>query len=275
MGQVTDRDVEMVNLLINNPDMSLDKLGAKLGITKQAVAERKSKLEQMGYTRRFYFWNITPRFEGTSRVLIEIKRDIGKVHRVLEILDRFNPIVVFFRTNPERYFEGKASSVTATISEVEGILHINDKEEENRLRRDLENLGLRQVSIHPILFSRLLGERCDIALKTPEQIEDIAKAAAQRLASEASVQAVLYEQHEQPVDQFDLIIIRDERFQPKPDSYERRVEQVLLDYHFASMRQFLRWKGAWLKKMKAIYVRNEALRRKIERKIRSMQTGDS
>lgn len=143
------------------------------------------------------------------------------------------------------------------------------------MRRDLENLGLRQVSIHPILFSRLLGERCDITPKTPEQMEDIAKAVAQQLASEASIQAVLYEQHEQPVDQFDLIVIRDERFQPQPDSYERRVEQVLLDYHFASLRHFLRWKGEWLKKMKVIYVRKEALRRRIERKIRSIQTGDS
>ena len=56
MGQVTDRDVEMVNLLIEEPNLSLDELGAKLGITKHAVADRKSRLDEAGFTKSFYFW---------------------------------------------------------------------------------------------------------------------------------------------------------------------------------------------------------------------------
>jgi len=93
---------------------------------------------------------------------------------------------------------------------------------------------------------------------------------AKQLSSEASIQAVLYEQHEQPVDQFDLIILREERFQPELDSYERRVKQTLIDYHFANLRWFMRSKSRWLKNMKIVYTQDETLRRKIQRKINSI-----
>jgi len=274
MGQVTDRDIEMVDLLIKNPNLSVDEIGSKLGVTKQAAAERKSKLEQMGFAKSFYFWNITPRFEGTKKVLIHLEKIFPHVNQITAVLDRFNPVIVFFRTDPESFFSGKTSSLTETISEVEGILFFNNEEEEKQLSRELKNLGLTQVSIQSVLFSRLLGEKCDITLKTPDQIEAIVKNIAQQLASEASVQAVLYEQHEQPVDQLDLIIIRDKRFQPKPDSYERRVEEVLIDYHFANMHHFLKW-NKWLKKMKMIYARDETIRRKIQSKINSVKDKDS
>lgn len=270
MGQVTDRDVEMVNFLIKEPNLSLDELGAKLGITKQAVAERKGKLEEAGFTRSFYFWNITPRFECTKRVIIKVEKGSTKVNRISDLLDRFNPVVVFYRTEPEEFFEGKTSSITETIHEIEGILLFNNEGEEKQLKLELEKLGLTKVTIESILFSRLLGEKCDVTLKTPKQVEDIARDIAQQLSSEASVKAVLYEKTERPTDQFDLLIIRDERFQPKTDSYERRVKQTLIDYHFTNLQWFMRTRKKWLKNMKIIYAQDEMLKRKIQRKIKSL-----
>jgi DNA-binding Lrp family transcriptional regulator len=254
MGQVTDRDIEMVNLLTENPNLSLDELGLKLGITKQAVAERKSGLEEEGFTKSFYFWNITPRFESTKRVLIEVEREYKKnINRILSILDRFNPVVVFFRTQPEAFFNEKVSSINETINEIEGILHFNNEKEEEQLRKELGELGIKDVSIEFILFSGLLGEKYDINLKAPDQVEEIARSVAEHLSSEASIQAVLYEQHKQPVDQFDLIIVRDERFQPFMDSYERRIKRTLIDYHFMNLRSFTNLGIDWLKNMKLVY----------------------
>ncbi len=277
MGQVTDRDVEMVNLLIEDPSLSLEELGVRLGITKQAVAERKRRLEEAGFTKNFYFWNITPRFECTKRVFIRIDGGIGQIDGIIRVLDSFNPIVVLFRTTPEDFFQGKTNSLTETIDEVEGILHFNDEDEEKQLRLELEELGIKEVSIESILFSRLLGEKCDLTLTTPENVEEIAGEIAQRLSSNASVQAVLYEQPEQPTDQFDMLIIRDERFQTETDSYERREENVLVDYHFTNLRQFMEWEERWpkdtewLEGMKILYAQDEALRRRIQRKIDSIR----
>jgi len=267
MGQVTDRDIEMVNLLIEEPGLSLDELGERLGISKQAVAERKSRLEEEGFTKSYYFWDITPRFEGTKRVLIEIEKGSAKINTVLDVLDRFNPIVLFFRDDPEEFFSEKTSSLTETIDQVEAILWFNDEDEEEQLKSSLRNQGITAVTMEPVLFSRLLGEKCDIAVKTPEEVENIAAEIAKSFSSEASVQAVLYEAHEDPVDQFDLLIIRDERFQPETDSYERRVKQTLIDYHFTNLKWFMQRKSPWIKNMKIAYARDEHLRRKIQRKI--------
>jgi len=272
MGQVTDRDVEMVDLLIEDPGLSLEELGARLGITKQAVAERKKRLEEAGFTKGFYFWNITPRFEGTKRVFLRVDGGVEQIHRIVRVLDGFNPIVVFFRTEPEDFFQGKTSSITETINEVEGILHFNNEDEERQLRLELEKLGITGLSIESVLFSRLLGERCDLTLTPPEDVKKIAGDIAQRLSSNASVQAVLYEQTEQPTDQFDLLIIRDERFQPETDSYERRERHALIDYHFTNLRWFMESREGWLKEMKLLYAQDEALRRKMQRKINSIQS---
>ncbi len=271
MGQVTDRDVELVNLLIENPGLSLEELGARLGITKQAVAERKRRLEEAGFTRSFYFWNVTPRFECTKRVHLRADGGVEQVHRIVQVLDGFNPVVVFFRTAPDDFFQGKAASITETIDEVEGILHFNDEDEERRLRSELGKLGITELSIEPVLFSRLLGERCDLTLAPPETVEEVARDIARQLSSNASVQAVLYEQPDQPTDQFDLLIIRDERFQPEIDSYERRERQVLIDYHFTNLRWFMASGEEWLRDMKIAYTQNEALRRRIQRKINSLR----
>jgi len=260
----------MVDLLIEEPNLSLDELGAKLGVTKQAVAERKSKLEETGFTRIFYFWNVTPRFECTKRVLVEVEKGSIRIDRVLQVLGQSNPIVVFFRTAPEEFLEGKDSSIMETVSEIEGILLFNNEEEERQLKLELEKLGITKVSIEYVLFSRLLGENCDITPKTAEEVEEIATAVAQQLSFEPSIQAVLYEKHERSVDQFDLLIIRDERFQPETDSYERRVKQTLIDYHFTNFRWFMGSKDKWLRQMKIIYAQNESIRRKILRKINGL-----
>ncbi len=272
MGQVTDRDVEMVSLLIGEPGLSLDEVGRRLGISKQAVAERKNRLEEEGFTRSHYFWNVTPRFECTKRVRIKIEKGSTKIGAVLDVLDRFNPVVVFCRDDPEEFFNGKASSITQTIDEVEGILLFNNGDEEKHLKSILLDRGMAEVTIEPVLFSRLLGEKCDITPKTPNQVEVIALEIAKMLSSEASVQAVLYESHEQPMDQFDLLVIRDERFQPETDSYERRVKQTLVDYHFANPEWFMQSKNTWIKNMKIAYARDESVRRKIQRKINRLRT---
>ncbi len=156
MGKVTDRDVEMVNLLIDNPTMSLEALGSRLGVTKQAVAERKAKIEQMGYTKSYYFWNMTPRFEGTKRVLVGLAGGFTKMSDILRVLDNHCPILILLRTDPERFFSGGSSSLTQTASQVEGILHLQDEDEERQLKVELEELGVQDISIEPMLFWRLL-----------------------------------------------------------------------------------------------------------------------
>jgi len=271
MGQVTDRDVELVDLLIENPSLSLEELGERLGITKQAVAERRKRLEEEGFSKSFYFWNITPRFECTKRIRLRVDGGTEKIDDIVRVLDGFNPVVVFFKTIPDDFFEGKRGSLTETIDEVEGVLHFNNEGEEEKLRQQLERLGITELSMESILFSRLLGERCDLKLTTPENVEEIAREITQRLSSNASVQAVLYEQTDQPTDQFDLLIIRDERFQPETDSYERRENQVLVDYHFTNLRWFMDSTEGWLKDMKLLYAQDEPMRRRLQRKIDSLK----
>ena len=271
MGQVTDRDVELVNLLIGDPTLSLEKLGTRLGITKQAVAERKKRLEEEGFTKAFYFWNITPRFEGTKRVRMRIDGDAEGIRRIVKIIDGYNPVIVFFRTTPEDFFGGKTPSLTETIDEVEGVLHFNDEDEEERLRSELEGLGVEDLSIEPILFSRLLGENCDLSLNPPEKVLGIARGIANRMMSNASVQAVLFERTERPIDQFDMLIIREERFQPETDSYERREGRAIVDLHFTNLRRFMESEEDWLRELDILYAQDEALRRRIQRKIGDLQ----
>ena len=110
-------------------------------------------------------------------------------------------------------------------------------------------------------------------------MKEIARQVAQQLSSEKSVQAVLYgdaqyypEKNEKPVDQFDLIIIKDERDQRGFARYERRVQQVLIDYHFMKLRNFMRSGSKWVKNMKIVYAQTEAMRKKIQRKLNNIPT---
>jgi hypothetical protein len=133
LGQITARDVEMVNLLIREPTVSLKALGLKLGITKQAVAERKKKLEDGGFIMHYLYWNVTPRFECTKRVCIPVS-DVKQLDTIVTILDEYDPVSVVYRTNPEAYYVGTASSLTGTIDEVEAILLIDDDAGDTPLR---------------------------------------------------------------------------------------------------------------------------------------------
>ncbi len=69
------------------------------------------------------------------------------------------------------------------------------------------------------------------------------------------------------MDQFDMLIIRDERFQPETDSYERREGRVIVDLHFTNLRRFMDSEEDWLRELNILYTQDEALRRRIRRKI--------
>mgnify|MGYP001138440499 CR=1 FL=1 len=270
MGQVTEKDIELVNLLILHPDLALEKIGAMLGISKQAVAERKSRLEEQGFTKLFYFWNIAPRFESTIRLTAPVRNPDAMVGPMLQILDKFNPVVAFFRTNPQGFFDGTFSSLSSTISEIEAILNINDEADLVDLRAQLRDIGVSDFSLEPILFSRLLGEKCDITRRTPEDIRAIAEESSRDFSSQPSTKAVLYEEAKHATDQFDMVIIRDARLQPNPDSFERRVSNVLIDYHFLSMEDFLKIEHDWSKELQVLYAEGDRLRTELERKIKSL-----
>lgn len=270
MGQVTEKDIELVNLLILHPDLALEKIGAMLGISKQAVAERKSRLEEQGFTKLFYFWNIAPRFESTIRLTAPVRNPDAMVGPMLQILDKFNPVVAFFRTNPQGFFDGTFSSLSSTISEIEAILNINDEADLVDLGAQLRDIGVSDFSLEPILFSRLLGEKCDITRRTPEDIRAIAEESSRDFSSQPSTKAVLYEEAKHATDQFDMVIIRDARLQPNPDSFERRVSNVLIDYHFLSMEDFLKIEHDWSKELQVLYAEGDRLRTELERKIKSL-----
>lgn len=270
MGQVTEKDIELVNLLILHPDLALEKIGAMLGISKQAVAERKSRLEEQGFTKLFYFWNIAPRFESTIRLTAPVRNPDAMVGPMLQILDKFNPVVAFFRTNPQGFFDGTFSSLSSTISEIEAILNINDEADLVDLGAELRDIGVSDFSLEPILFSRLLGEKCDITRRTPEDIRAIAEESSRDFSSQPSTKAVLYEEAKHATDQFDMVIIRDARLQPNPDSFERRVSNVLIDYHFLSMEDFLKIEHDWSKELQVLYAEGDRLRTELERKIKSL-----
>jgi len=63
------------------------------------------------------------------------------------------------------------------------------------------------------------------------------------------------------------LIIRDERFQPASDSYERRERKALVDLHFTNLRWLMGSEDEWLKDMEILYAQNEKLRRRIQRKL--------
>lgn len=270
MGQVTEKEVELVNLLILHPDLSLEEIGAMLGISKQAVAERKSRLEEQGFTKLFYFWNITPRFESTIRLTAPVRNPDGIVGPLLQMLDKFNPVIAFFRTDPQSFFHGTSPSLSSTISEIEAILNVNDEAGLNDLRDQLRELGVPDFSLEPILFSRLLGEKCEIARRPPKEIRVIAEESCRHFSSQPSTKAVLYEEPKHMTDQFDMVIIRDARLQPNPDSFERRMGNVLIDYHFLSMEDFLKIEHDWSRELRVLYAEDDRLRAELERKIKSL-----
>jgi len=70
---ISEKDVTLVKLLISNPKVPLENLAKSLGVTKQALAKRKRKLEENEIIKSYLFWNVLLRFELTKYLLFKVK----------------------------------------------------------------------------------------------------------------------------------------------------------------------------------------------------------
>jgi len=94
---ISEKDIALVKLLISNPKISLESLAKNLGVTKQALAKRKRKLEEKEIIKSYLFWNVLPRFELTK--YFELVLESSKIEDEMKIIrkldERWTTVIIW------------------------------------------------------------------------------------------------------------------------------------------------------------------------------------
>jgi len=63
---ISEKDRQLIQMIINQPALANAQIARLLDVSRQAVSERRKKLEDEGIIQNYVFWNIVPRLELTK-----------------------------------------------------------------------------------------------------------------------------------------------------------------------------------------------------------------
>lgn len=86
LESVTEKDRQLVQLLNEKPMLTNAQIARRLGLSRQAVSERRKKLEREGVIQRYVYWNIVPKLGLTKHFEITVD---GEQEKGLEELTEY------------------------------------------------------------------------------------------------------------------------------------------------------------------------------------------
>lgn len=259
----TEKDRRLIQLLIEHPTMTNAKIAKLLGVSRQAVSQRRKKLEQDGTIKSYVFWNIVPKLELIKEFEIFIKDASDR--RIEELIDY---LVHNWKVAFAWLCEGRKS--------VSGLI-LTEKETSfvNVVRNEFPFVG--DVRLSPIKFKKFLGQRIVIERKNVNRLHEIAYTETLRLSKRKSVSVVLLSTEPQ-TNSLNLVVLRNKRFHPYSTMTST---DKICDNNYVHIRYgtyeilkkmiYSRGQRRWIRTLRILFARNNRDERRIRYLLRLAQ----
>jgi DNA-binding Lrp family transcriptional regulator len=253
---LTERDRQLVQLLIENPDLTNAKIARLLGVSKQAVSERRKKLEDEGVIQRYVFWNVASRLRLTKEFEIFVKGADDK---------QINELIDYLTHNWKVAF----AWVTKGKSAVSGVILTDQETSFIKVLRD-EFPFVKNVALRSIEFKKFLNKRIVTEKKDADRLREIALREASRLSKMKSVDAILFSS-EPHGNSLTLVVLRNKRFHAHPamtssDKISDKTYVHILYGTYEILKKMMRSRRerSWIRSLQVIFARNNREERRIK-----------
>jgi DNA-binding Lrp family transcriptional regulator len=253
---LTERDRQLIQLLIENPNLTNAQIARLLGISKQAVSERRKKLEDEGVIQRYIFWNVAPRLRLTKQFEIIAKGADDK---------QVNELIDYLLHNWRVAFAWVAESKSVVC----GIILTDQETSFVKVLRD-EFPFIKDVKLRSIKFKKFLNKRIVTEEKNANRLREIALREASRLSRMKSVDVILFssEPHGNAVN---LVVLRNKRFHAYPamtslDKISDKTYVHILYGTYEILKKMVddRKEREWIRNMQIIFAKNNRTERRIK-----------
>jgi DNA-binding Lrp family transcriptional regulator len=194
---ITYKDKQLIQLIISQPSLTNSQTAKLLGVSKQAVSDRKKRLVDEGIIENYIFWNVVPKRELTKTFEIIVEgADPSQVEELTNYLIQNRKVAFVWLA----YDGGVVSGVIVT-------------DQENLFIKILRNEFpfVKSVKLQPIEFRKFLGQH--IALKSSDErsLHEIVCRKVRELSRKKSVDALLFFAEPKNAT-INIVVLRNKRF---------------------------------------------------------------
>jgi len=256
---VTEKDRQLIQLLIEQPTLSNAQIARKLGVSRQSVTERRRSLEREGVIQRYVYWNIIPKLELTKH--FEIIVDDAQ-EKEIEDLTRY-------------LMSNWKVSITWLSGQnvVSGIILTRQENLFTKIVKD-EFPCVRDIKLQPIQIKKFLGQRIPAKRKNSQHLQEIAKKEAIKLSTKKSIEVILYITDSQR-NSIRLVALKNRRFHlyDAMTSTDKMFENVYVHVSYGTyemMKEMMhdKRKRDLIRNLKIVFARNKLVERRIRRLLR-------
>jgi len=259
LESATEKERQLIQLLIEQPMLTNAQIARKLGVSRQAVSERRKKLEREGIIRRYVYWNIVPKL-GLTRYF-EIIVDDAQERKIEELTE-------YLISNWKVSLVWLSSQKT-----VSGIILTDQENHFTKIIRD-EFPFVRDIKLLPIQFKKFFDQRILAERKSSKRLHEIAKEEAMKLSTKKSVGTILFATDPQ-TNSICLIVLKNRRFHPYASmtSADKMFENTYVHINYGTYEilkemMYNKRKKDLVRSLGIIFARNNSEERRIRRLLR-------
>ncbi len=256
---VTEKDRQLIQLLIEQPTLTNAQIARKLRVSRQVVSERRKKLERAGVIQRYIYWNIVPKLGSTKH--FEIITDGAQENEIEELTEY---LISNWKVSLA-WLSGKKV--------ISGVILTERKNLFTKIIKD-EFPFVGDIKLQSIQFKKFLGQRILGKRKNRQHLHEIAKREAMKLSTKKSVEAILFS-IDPKANSIHLIALKNRRFHPYAamTSTDRMSEKTYVHINYGTCEilkemMYNRRKSELIRNLKIIFARNNSKERRIRRLLR-------
>jgi DNA-binding Lrp family transcriptional regulator len=192
---IMEKDKQLIQLIISQPTLTNSQIAKLLGVSKQAVSERRKRLENEGIIRKYVFWGVAPKLTKAFEVVVAGAHD-SQIEELINYLIQ-NWKVAFV------WLSGRREAVSGVILTDQESLFMNI------IRNEFP--FVKSIRLQSVEFRKFLGQHIVCKRKDERSLQEITYKECRDLSKRKSVDALLFFIEPQS-GMVNLVVLRNKRF---------------------------------------------------------------